>query len=505
MIVMTYESPEKALEALKKLGKTYAAYTHALGVLELDAATAAPEGSWEGRGATAGILSEVMYHLIADPQNEELIAYLKSHAEHLDAGSLRELEILEKQYRQMSSIPADEYVAFNILKNDAQESWEKAKNNSDFSIFQPHLEQLVAFQRKFAGYYNASIPAYDALLNEYEECMTMEVLDRFFDALRTAIVPLVDKIRERKQPDYAFTHSVYPVGIQRKFSDFLMETMKINRNYCAIAESEHPFTMNFNNKDVRITTHYYENNFLSSMFSVIHEGGHALYELGADSQYNNTFLYGGVSMGIHESQSRFYENLIGRSKAFSAYILPKLQELFPEQMKDVTVDELYHAVNTVNPSLIRIEADELTYCLHIMVRYELEKQLISGTLEVKDIPAEWNRLYKEYLGVDVPNDAQGCLQDVHWSFGDFGYFPSYALGSAYGAQMLAVMQEKLGDVYADVERGDITRITAWLRAHIHQFASVKKPGQLFEDACGKFDAKYYTDYLTQKFSDLYHL
>ena len=502
---MTYESPEKALEALKKLGKTYAAYTHALGVLELDAATAAPLGSWEGRGATAGILSEVMYHLIADPQNEELITYLKAHVEHLDAGSLRELEILEKQYCQMSRIPADEYVAFNILKNDAQASWEKAKNNSDFSIFQPHLEQLVAFQRKFAGYYNASIPAYDALLNEYEEGMTMEVLDRFFGALRTAIVPLVDKIRERKQPDYAFTHAAYPVGIQRKFSDFLMETMKIDRNYCAIAESEHPFTMNFNNKDVRITTHYYENNFLSSMFSVIHEGGHALYELGADSQYNNTFLYGGVSMGIHESQSRFYENLIGRSKAFSSYILPKLQELFPEQMKDVTVNELYHAVNTVNPSLIRIEADELTYCLHIMVRYELEKQLISGTLEVKDIPAEWNHLYKEYLGVDVPNDAKGCLQDVHWSFGDFGYFPSYALGSAYGAQMLAVMQEELGDVYADVERGDITRITAWLRAHIHQFASAKKPGQLFEDACGKFDPKYYTDYLTQKFSNLYHL
>lgn len=182
-----------------------------------------------------------------------------------------------------------------------------------------------------------------------------------------------------------------------------------------------------------------------------------------------------------------------------------MKELFPEQLQDVTADAFYRAVNAVNPSLIRIEADELTYCLHIMVRYELEKQLISGTLAVKDIPTEWNRLYKEYLGVEVPNDAMGCLQDVHWSFGDFGYFPSYALGSAYGAQMLAVMERELGDIFVNVEKGDLSEITGWLREHIHQFASFKKPGQLFKDACGTFDATYYTDYLTRKYSDLYNL
>lgn len=241
------------------------------------------------------------------------------------------------------------------------------------------------------------------------------------------------------------------------------------------------------------------------MFSVVHEGGHALYELGADEKYNHTMLYGGTSMGIHESQSRFYENLIGRSKAFAACVLPKLQELFPEQLADVDVDAFYCAINNVNPSLIRIEADELTYCLHIMVRYEIEKQLISGALAVKDVPAAWNSLYEEYLGVQVPNDAMGCLQDIHWSFGNLGYFPSYALGSAYGAQMLAIMEKELGDVYADVEKGDLSRITDWLRRHIHQYASFKKPGQVFEDACGKFDAKYYTDYLTRKYTDLYNL
>ena len=174
-------------------------------------------------------------------------------------------------------------------------------------------------------------------------------------------------------------------------------------------------------------------------------------------------------------------------------------------MANVTAEEFYRAVNKVETGCIRIEADELTYCLHIMVRYEIEKQLIAGTLEVKDVPAVWNRLYKEYVGVDVPDDAAGCLQDIHWSFGNIGYFPSYALGSAYGAQMLHVMQQELGDIYADVEKGDLSRVTGWLREHIHQYASFKKPGQVFEDACGKFDATYFTDYLTEKFTKLYNL
>lgn len=502
---MKLESTAQALEQLRKLSKQYMAYTHALGVIELDAATSAPSGSWDGRGVTTGILSEVMYNLIADPGNKELISFLKTHADELDGIALREVEILEKKYLQMNRIPADEYVAFNVLKNQAQAMWEKAKRNNDFSIFQPYLERIVEFQKKFAGYYNTAVPAYDALLNEYEEGMTMEVLDTFFAELRIAIVPLVDKIRSQEQTPHPFVLRSYPAQIQQKFSDFLMETMGIDRNFCAIAESEHPFTMNFNNKDVRITTHYYENNLLSSIFSVIHEGGHALYELGADEKYNYSMIYGGTSMGIHESQSRFYENLIGRSKAFAGYILPKLRELFPEQLSDVDTDTFYREINRVEPGLIRIEADELTYCLHIMVRYEIEKQLIAGTLAVKDVPKEWNRLYQEYLGVQVPNDAMGCLQDIHWSFGDLGYFPSYALGTAYGAQMLAVMQQQLGDVFSDVEKGDLSRITGWLQEHIHQFASFKRTSQLFEDACGIFDAKYYTDYLIKKYSSLYNL
>jgi carboxypeptidase Taq len=256
---------------------------------------------------------------------------------------------------------------------------------------------------------------------------------------------------------------------------------------------------------VRITTHYYEDAPTFSIYSTIHEGGHAIYEMDCDDCYNFSVLSGGASMGIHESQSRFYENLIGRSRAFTGFIFPKLQELFPVQLKGVDAEMFYRAVNKVQPSLIRTEADELTYCLHIMVRYEIEKQLISGSLEVKDVPSEWNRLYKEYLGIDVPDEANGCLQDIHWAGGSIGYFPSYALGSAYGPQMLACMEKEVGEIYTDVAKGDLTKVRNWLREKIHRFSALYKPGELFERACGKFDAKYFTDYLTKKFSEIYDL
>ena len=502
---MKYESVEAALAALRKLQQTQAAYNHALGVLYLDATTAAPSDTWEGRGKTMEVMSQITYDLIANPENGELLAYLEAHGQELDAQARREVEVIRKSYDQLHRIPAEEYVAYSVLINDAENAWHKAKNADDFAAFAPYLEKIVDFNRKFAGYYNPSKAPYDALLNEFEEGMDTATLDAFFAQLRETIVPLVEKIKQAEQIDDGFLFRHYPVEVQRKFSDYLMEVMGMDRSHCGIAETEHPYTTNFNNKDVRITTHYYEDNLVSSMYSVIHEGGHALYELGAEDCYNYTALSGGVSMGIHESQSRFYENLIGRSEAFIHAIFPKVKELFPEQLADVDETMFYRAVNKAEPSLIRTEADELTYCLHVMVRYEIEKQLIGGTLAVRDVPAEWNRLYKEYLGVDVPSDREGCLQDSHWAGGSIGYFPSYALGSAYGAQILRKMEEDLGDVYADVAKGDLSKVTGWLREHIHRHASFKKPGQLFEEVCGKFDARFYTDYLTEKFSKLYGL
>ena len=496
---------QAALERFKKLQQTQAAYNHVLGVLFLDATTVAPKDTWEGRGKTMEIMSQLTYDLMAAPENGELFDFLFEHIQELDDQTKRELEVLRKNYEQMKKIPADEYVAYSVLLNDAQNVWEHAKNNDDFASFAPCLEKIVEYNRKFAHYYDPDKAPYDALLNEYEEGLDMATLDEFFGKLRTVIAQLLEKIGNAPQIDDSFLRAYYPVEKQREFSDYLMEVLGMDRSHCGIAETEHPYTTNFNNKDVRITTHYHEDDLSSSMYSVIHECGHALYELGADDRYNQTALSGGVSMGLHESQSRFYENIIGRSRAFIKCIFPKVKELFPEQLANVDDEMFYRAVNKAQASLIRTEADELSYCNHVMIRYEIEKKLIAGELAVSDVPKEWKLLYREYLGIDVPNDRLGCLQDSHWSGGMIGYFPSYALGSAYSAQMLHVMTKDLGDIYPEVEKGDLSRVTGWLKANIHTHASFKKPGALFTQVCGKFDVNYYIDYLTRKYTELYGL
>ena len=494
-----------ALAQLDQLEATRAAYNHAMSVMSVDAVTAAPAESAEGRGRTMEVLSGVIYRLTADPKNRELLEELENHADSLDATRLRQVQLLRKEVDQLSRIPQQEYVDYTVLLNQAGAVWHKAKNENDFAAFAPYLDRIVEYNRKFAGYYNPALPAYDALLNEYEEGLTTAMLDEFFDRLRRNLVPLIHRVSAAEQIDDSFLSRHYPVEQQRRFSQYLMQVLGIDPQRCTLAETEHPFTDGNNNRDVRITTHYYEDRLDSSMYSVIHEGGHALYELGGSDEHNFTCLQGGVSMGIHESQSRFYENLVGRSRAFIQLIFPKMQELFPEQLRDVTAEQMYRAVNRAQPSLIRTEADELTYSLHVMVRYELEKRLIDGTLAVRDLPKAWNDLYREYLGVEVPDDTNGCLQDSHWSGGSIGYFPSYALGSAYAVQMKAAMERELGSVEDLISHGELDRVTQWLGEHIHRYGRLYPPCRLLEMCCGGFDPQFYIDYLTGKYTELYHL
>jgi len=493
-----------ALQDLETLQRKQYAYGHVLTITQLDAETVAPRGTAEGRGVAMGILAGEMHALFANETVGRLLDYLNQRKEELDFLRRRQVEELSRSYRQLTRIPVEEYMAYSELVNQAEDVWHRAKENNDFASFRPILEKLVAFNRKFAGYYDPDKKPYDALLNEYERGLDTATLDGFFTSLRASIVPLLEKVAAAPAPETDFLFRACPIDKQRELSDYLMAVMGIDREYCGIGETEHPFTTNTNNRDVRITTHYFLNDFASSMYSVIHEGGHALYELGTADELRYTCLLD-MAMSVHESQSRFYENIIGRSRPFVGAILPRVKELFPAQLDGVDADMLYRAVNRVQPSLIRTEADELTYPLHIMVRYELEKLLIGGELEAGDVPAAWNRLYKEYLGIDVPDDRRGCLQDSHWSGGMFGYFPSYALGSAYGAQMLHSMERDI-DVWAGVEKGDLSAVTGWLREKIHRHGSTLTPGELMENACGgTFDPKYYVNYLTKKYSGLYSL
>ena len=493
-----------ARNELMALQRKMAAFDHAMGLIYYDGCTTAPKETAANRGASLSILSEEMYKLSTSDETFALLEFLDGHKDELSEKEQRMVYLLLKDLRDMKKIPMDEFVAYQELLVKSDDVWHRAKETSDFELFRPLLEEIFATAKKFALYIEPDKDPYDHCLNDYEEGMNKEILDGFFSKLRSKIVPLLKQVSEMPQVDDSIRHGFFPEDKQEELSYYVMEKMGLDLGHVGLSTTEHPFTTSLGSHfDERITTHYFTDDFVCSMYSVVHEGGHALYDTGSAEDLAYTVLDGGVSMGIHESQSRFYENIIGRSRSYCNMIFPKLCELFPEQMKGRTADEFYHAVNKAEPSLIRTESDELTYCLHIMVRYELEKRIFAGELEVKDLPQEWNRMYKEYLGIDVPDDKQGVLQDSHWASGLVGYFPSYALGNAYGAQFLAKMKETV-DVDACIATGDFGPVNEWNREHIWKHGSLYKPSDLLERVLeGKFDPDYYIDYLYAKFGEIY--
>lgn len=488
---------------LRALEKQLYAYLYAMTVIDFDAETVAPEGSADGRAEATEVLSRASFDLLV---NDGTAALLKEAAADAETEQERaEVRNLQRQYDEIARIPADEYAAFTKLCSQSVPAWTKAKRTNDFSLFAPYLEKLIAARRAQARYFAPDRDPYEVLLDRYEKGLTIAQCDEFFATLRETIVPLLADIQTRgKAVRTDFLDQEWPIDAQRRVSKKIMELWGLDPAHCYLAESEHPFTTEFWRGDVRITTHYMPRDIFSNLYSVAHEGGHALYELNINPDYDYTVVTHGATMGIHESQSRLFENLVGRSRAFVHYLYPTLKELFPAQLADVSAEEIWRAVNRAEPGLIRTEADELTYCLHVMVRYEIEKQLIGGTLEAKDVPAVWAKLYKEYLGIEVPNDRDGCLQDSHWSGGAFGYFPSYALGSAYGAQMLRRMEQDV-DVWDAAAKGDLTPITAWLREKVHQYGGLMEPADVVKNACGDFSAEDYIQYLTRKYTELYGL
>ena len=494
----------EAREQLMAFQSRMSAYNHALSLLNYDGDTSAPVGTAENRAHTMGILSEEVYKISTGKETVELLEYLDSQKEQLSEKENRMVWLLLKDIRFQQKIPMEEYVAYQKLVVESQSVWHKAKETSDFTIFEPYLEKMFSTAVRFAKYVKPDMDPYDYWLNEYEPGISKEICDRFFDQLRKRLVPLIQKVSHARQVDNACIKGCFDDAAQEKLAYYLMKLIGLDTDHVALATTEHPFTTSLGSHlDERITTHYYPEDYTFSMYSVIHEGGHALYDTGSDDELAFTVLDGGVSMGIHESQSRFYENILGRSKEFIRFLFPKLKELFPEHLKNYDWIDVYKAVNRVEPSLIRTEADEVTYSLHVMIRYELEKRIMSGELKVHDLPGEWNRLYREYLGIDVPDDKHGVLQDSHWSFGAIGYFPSYALGSAYGAQFLKKMKETV-DVDAALARGDFVPMNEWNRGKIWHHGSSKTPDQILNETLGEaFDPSVYLDYLEAKCSDIY--
>jgi len=497
---------KQMVEQFKAHQKKMHAYSHAMGLLYYDSVTTMPSGASETLGETLGVLSEETYKLEVNDEYRTLLHALYEQRGELDYQTRREAEELFEDQQKIEKIPMEEYVAFQMDQNASQHAWHEAKEKSDYAIFKPHLQKMIDFMFKYAEYIKPGQPVYDTLLNEYERGLTCAVADQYFDTVKAAVVPLVRKILDKgMQPRRDFLVRSCPIPQQRELSRYLMGLMCIDPAHCAIGETEHPFTTEFSKNDVRITTHYHEHNMISNVFSVIHEGGHALYELNIGDSLLHSALAHGTSMGVHESQSRFWENIIGRSMPFCTMIFPKIKELFPQQMADVSAEEFYRAVNIAEPSLVRTEADELTYSLHVLIRYELEKKIFNREITAEDLPEAWNALYKEYLGVDVPCDREGILQDSHWSAGSFGYFPSYSIGSAYSCQIVKSMERDL-PVWELAARGDMKPIVEWLTARVYRFGAMITPPEVLQNCCdASFDPRFYTEYLAEKFTALYNL
>ncbi len=492
-------------EALKPHLDRMMALKAALVLFEWDDATLAPEKAGELTEKVIGTLSGEYFGAVNNETVKELAEKCAGEEglSEAEAGQVREL--LE-EISKLDAIPQKEYQEFSQLTAGAVRIWTKAKADNDFDAFAPTLEKVIDFQKRFAAYRaKEGQKKYDVMLNDFEPGFSMELLDEFFGVIKKEIVPLLKAVQESKvEIPNDFLTGDFTDEQQEEIGRFIAEYVGFDFSKGVMAVSAHPFTTNLHNRDVRITTHYGKN-LDSSLFSIIHETGHALYELGVRDDLTQTLVGEGASMGMHESQSRFFENILGRNRSFWVPVYAKLQKAFPDNLGNISLDDFVRAVNKATPGFIRTEADELTYSLHVLIRYELEKDLIEGDLQVKDLPEAWADKYEEYLGIRPENVREGVLQDIHWSQGSFGYFPSYALGSAFGAQMYAYMKKEM-DVDKLLEEGKISVIRDYLKEHIHQYGKLKKSREILKEMTGEdFHAQYYVDYLKEKYGELYRL
>lgn len=497
---------DKKINELKDYLKKYEKLNQAIALIYCDMRTNMPEKAGENRGELLQYLSEESFKMLTSDTVKNFIEDLSPYKDKMNKLQCRMLEELERKYNETKKIPQEKYVEFVGICSNAEIAWEKAKEAKDFEIFKPHLEKVVKYTQEFIEYWGYNNDKYDTLLDKYELGLTTEKLDKIFNELKVGIIEILSKIKESsKNINRDFLYGHFNAEKQKELSLRVLEKIGFDMKAGRLDVSVHPFTTNFGNKDVRLTTNYHEDEFTSALFSTIHEGGHGIYEQNISDDLEGTGLQIGASMAIHESQSRFYENILGRSKEFCSYLLPLAKEYF-DDFKNVSLDEFYEAMNYVEASLIRTEADELTYGLHIIIRYEIEKDLINGRIKVEDLKKMWNKKYREYLGVEPKNDAEGILQDMHWSDGSFGYFPSYALGNLYGAQFLNTLINEKPDIFEDLKEGKFTEINEWLKEKVHRHGALYTPNELIKNITGEeLNPKYFIEYLKNKYYRIYNV
>ncbi|WP_281887116.1 carboxypeptidase M32 [Paenibacillus sp. YYML68] len=506
---MATEQWETKWTSFKQYLKKMKSYEEAIGLIYWDMRTGAPK---KGLGARSEVVGELSGELFKLSVSDEMAAYIDyftetEHAARLSDIDRRIVAECRKELDRSRKIPPARYQEYVVLTSQSESAWEEAKEKSDFDSFRPYLEKIVAMNLEFIELWGYEGHKYNTLLDMYEPGMTVSKLDQVFGALREQVVPLLSDIQSSPhRPDTSFLRQSFDKEKQKRFSLFILEQMGYDFEAGRLDETVHPFATGLNPGDVRITTRYLLDDVNSALFGTIHEGGHALYEQNISMELLGTPLCTGTSMGIHESQSRFWENTIGRSRPFWSRYFRDVQQHYPGQFDQVTAESFYLATNEVKPSLIRIEADELTYNLHIMIRYELEKALFDGSLQVADLPSAWNEKYREYLGVTPSTNGEGVLQDVHWSAGLFGYFPSYALGNMYAAQIARTLDRELGGMDTLVAEGRLLPIKEWLADRIYRHGKSLTPAEIIQRVTGEeLNPAYLVDYLRAKYSDIYKL
>jgi len=493
----------KTVEDFTKLEHEYQQLSRIQTIIGWDRRAMMPSAAVKSRSKTLGYFSGKAHYILTSPATMKILDKLTEAGDKLDKNVAVRVRIFKRNADRMVKIPGEMFQKHTTLRIQSETAWEKAKHANDWAGYRPYLEQLVDITKETVEIWGYEGSPYNALVSYSEEGMTSEKLEELFSGIKEGVVPLVKKIAEKDNFDDSFAKTSYPVDIQKKMNNELISLIGFDLERGCLAESEHPFCTSFGCNDVRLTTHYYENKFLQAFFASMHEAGHGMYEQNIPEEYEFTMLDRGLTGGMHESSSRFWENMVGRSLPFWKANLEFVRRYFPEQLNGIDVMDMYRAVNKVERSLIRMTADELTYNLHIMLRVELEKDLFEGRAKVADLAEMWNEKMFEYMGIRPENDTVGILQDVQWPAGMFGYFPSYTLGNLYNAQYSKFMKKEL-DFDKLVENREYDKILDWMRKNLYSYASLRTPMETMIALTGEeVNAKYLVEYLTDKFTKLY--
>lgn len=498
-----------SLAALKDILNKVARLNQAAAVLDWDQQCYMPPGGAEARAEQSAVLGRLHHDLFTSDEVGMLLEKSKSELNGAgpDSDDAALIRVTQREFDRETKVPGDLVAEFAKTTSLAHETWVKARKANDFESFRPTLEKVVDLCRQVAEHRGYEDNIYDALLDQFEPGMKSSEVDMIFSDLRPMLVDMVKRIQDSPvKADGSIMTRSYPIDKQREICNDVVKLVGYEFENGRQDEAAHPFCTNFSNKDVRITTRFDEHYLPGSIFASLHEAGHAMYEQGSPDKYEGTPLAGGVSLGFHESQSRMWENQVGRSKEFIEFYFPTLQKTFPDALGNVSPEEFRRAANRVEPSLIRVEADEVTYGLHIMLRYELEKMMLEGKVDFKQLPELWNSKMEEYLGITPDKDANGVLQDVHWSSGILGYFPTYQLGNLISAQLWEKMGEDISDIYDQMRRGEFGAILQWLRDNVHQYGSKYMPKDLIVKSTGKpLSSDAYNRYIESKYSEIYSL